>query len=338
LAGTAVTPTNHILNWNAVVKLLRSPAGMIMPDGTQMSREIADAPQHFGYWQRERLFAQSELPNNLPSGLRSPRFLGITSINENECWLWQEYLKPDSTWTWDDYREAAYRLGKWQASAHKACDQYLWLSRRWMTTWVHGPLTRIFGMTMKTNVYQQPLITACFSLDELHALQQLWENRQTILDRLAHLPQTMCHLDAHRGNLNWAGDKLALLDWAFVGSGAIGEELAAFVGATLLLDYVPLADADRLEQAAFAGYIAGLRAAGWSGDEALIWDAYRCAMPLRYAHMSVASMVRTALQPNYATEWEQKTGKSLDDILAHRAGLVRFYLSRVPRIEEFGKG
>ena len=80
---------------------------------------------------------------------------------------------------------------------------------------------------------------------------------------------------------------------------------------------------------AVAGYLAGLRAAGWAGDEALIWEAYGCAMPLRYAPVSLASMLRTAVDPPYATEWEQKTGKPLADILAHRAGLVRFYLSRL---------
>jgi aminoglycoside phosphotransferase (APT) family kinase protein len=184
-------------------------------------------------------------------------------------------------------------------------------------------------MVAGMNGYHHPLLTAYFTPEELAALRQLWANRQIYLDRLAHLPQTLCHQDVHRGNLSWQGDDLAVLDWAFVGAGALGEELAAFIGATLLLDYVPLADAEQLDQVAFAGYIAGLRAAGWSGDEALIWEAYRCAMPLRYAHVSVASMLRTVIQPDFATEWEQKTGKPLADILAQRAGLVRFYLSRL---------
>jgi Ser/Thr protein kinase RdoA (MazF antagonist) len=179
------------------------------------------------------------------------------------------------------------------------------------------------------NGYQHPLLNAYFTPEELAALRQLWADRQSYLDRLAQLPQTLCHQDAHRGNLNWQGDDLALLDWSYVGAGALGEELAAFVGASLLLDYVPLADAEQLEQVAFAGYLAGLRTAGWTGDEAAIWKAYRCAMPLRYAPLTVATMLRTAVDPTYATEWEQKTGRPLADILAHRAGLVCFYLSRL---------
>jgi hypothetical protein len=182
--------------------------------------------------------------------------------------------------------------------------------------------------------YQHPLLTAYFFPEELVSLRQLWANRQPVVNRLAQLPKTVCHLDAHRGNLSWQGDDLAMLDWAFVGVGALGEELAAFVGASLLLDFVSLAEADQLEQVALAGYLAGLRAAGWAGDEALIEEAYRCVMPLRFAPVSVASMLRTAVDPTYAAEWEQKTGKPLADILAHRAGLVRFYLLRVPYGEE----
>jgi hypothetical protein len=40
-------------------------------------------------------------------------------------------------------------------------------------------------------------------------------------------------------------------------------------------------------------------------------------------------MLRTVMQPDFAADWERKTGKPLADILAHRAGLVRFYLSRL---------
>ena len=97
----------------------------------------------------------------------------------------------------------------------------------------------------------------------------------------------------------------------------------------LVLLCQPLADAEQLELVAFAGYLAGLLAAGWAGDEAAIWEAYGGSMPLRYAPVSVASMLRTAVAPTYASEWEQKTGRPLTDILGHRAGLVRFYLTRL---------
>ncbi|MBK8900777.1 MAG: phosphotransferase [Anaerolineaceae bacterium] len=334
VTGTAVTAAQTSLDWCLVVKILCSPEGLIMPDGTTLTKEMVEAPDNFGYWRREMCVAQSSLSDELPAGLQMPRFLGVTHISERECWLWQECLPLEPEWTWADYREAAFRLGRWQGTAVSNLPNHPWLSQNWLAKWVHGPLTGIFSMVEGMDGYHHPLLTAYFSPEELAALRQLWANRQPVVNRLAQLPKTVCHLDAHRGNLSWQGDDLAMLDWAFVGVGALGEELAAFVGASLLLDFVPLADADQLEQVAFDGYLAGLRAAGWAGNEALIEEAYRYVMPLRFAPMSVASMLRTAVDPTYAVEWEQKTGKPLADILAHRAGLVRFYLSRLPYGEE----
>lgn len=334
VTGTAVTPANNSLDWRLVVKILRSPEGFTMPDGTTLTREMVETPTNFVYWQRERLVAQSDLLEQLPAGLYAPRFLGVTHISERECWLWQECLSEDHEWTWADYHEAAFRLGQWQGTAASEPVDHPWLSQNWLASWVHGPLTSIFSVINGMDGTNHPLLIAYFAPEELAALRQLWANRQPILNRLARLPQTLCHLDAHRGNLIWQGKKLALLDWAFVGMGALGEELAAFVGATLLLDYVPLADAAQLEQVSFAGYLAGLRAAGWAGNETLVWEAYRCVMPLRFAPISMASMLRTVIEPEFAVDWEQKAGKPLADILAHRAGLVHFYLSRLPHGEQ----
>ena len=104
------------LMWRVVVKILRSPEGLTMPDGTHVTHEMTEDQHHFGYWQREALVAQSNLFDSLPAGLRVPQFLGMTPISDTECWLWQEYLPADHEWLWDDYDAAAYRLGQWQAN------------------------------------------------------------------------------------------------------------------------------------------------------------------------------------------------------------------------------
>jgi len=188
--GTAVTRTNISQNWCVVVKILRSPAGMTMPDGTLITREMAEDQHFFGYWQREALAAESDLLINLPEGLHTPRFLGITHANDGERWLWQDYLPSDQEWTWEDYHQAAYRLGQWQATQQELPD-HPWLSREWLAGWVHGPLTSIFGIVEGTDGYGHPLLTAYFAPEELDALRQLWANRQYYLDRLGQLPQTL---------------------------------------------------------------------------------------------------------------------------------------------------
>ena len=52
------------------------------------------------------------------------------------------------------------------------------------------------------------------------------------------------------------------------------------------------------------------------------------AYMLRYAVMSLASMCRTTMEPDFAENWSQKLGKPLDAMLAQRAAFVRFMLNR----------
>jgi hypothetical protein len=334
VTGTAVTPSNIHHTWRVIVKRLCSPAGVVMPNGMRISREMAEDQANFGYWKREALVAQSGLLDELPPGLAAPRCLGLTKISPDEVWLWQEAAADDREWGWDDYREAAYRLGLWQGRfVMKGWERPSpsWLTQNWLSSWVNGPLIPIMGLFESAGGWRHPLVNAHLAPEEIAQLQQLWADRNDLLASLVDLPQALSHLDAYRANLFWQNDTLTLIDWAFTGMAALGEEMAAFVGATLLLGHVPIADAEQLESAALDGYTAGLCDAGWQGDAAQIWQTYRCAMSLRYALASLASIVRTAVDPDFARDWERQTNKPLADILAHRAGLIRFYLSRQPR-------
>ena len=337
LDGPAVTTTGRNTDWTIVLKIVRSPEGVTMPDGSTVSASAAEDQGSFAYWRREAICAQMDLGRRLPMNLRAPRFLGSTAINAGEHWLWFEYLPDHSRWTMTDYYQAAWFLGEWQSGSQRPVPAYPWLSRNWLASWTNGPLSRIFNHFEQVNGYKHPLLTSYFTPEELSACRELWANRQCTLSLLRRLPPTLCHFDAHRGNLAWCEDQLVLLDWAFVGYGARGEELAAFVGATLLLDHVPLEIAAELEEVALKGYLGGLRNGGWQGDEQVIKRVYRLTMALRYAPISLASMLRTATQPEIAISWEKKSGRPLSALLSHRAQLIRFFLSRLPHSQEFFK-
>jgi hypothetical protein len=282
------------------------------------------------------LVADSDLLAHLPAGLIAPRGLGTTQVSDVELWLWQEMLPPDDhPWTWSDYREAAYRLGQWQGqtlTAQSLSDQshanLSWLSQNWLAGWTDGALSYLYDTIVGLHGWQHPALLGHFAPDVLTQVQQLWAKRTSLLAQLAALPQTLCHLDAYRANMVWRNNDLMLLDWANVGQAALGEELAAFVGATLWFDHVPLAQAETLETAAFDGYLAGIHAGGWDGDASQVWQAYRCHMPLRYAHNSLFNMLRTAVEPGFGEEWERKTNQPLADILNREADYIRFLLSR----------
>ena len=51
-------------------------------------------------------------------------------------------------------------------------------------------------------------------------------------------------------------------------------------------------------------------------------------MPLRYVHNSLYNMLRTAVEPSFAGELEEKTKLPLADILRHEANYICFLLTR----------
>lgn len=331
--GTARTATGEQRDWAVILKMLKSPAGMVMPNGLVITQAMADDRRQFGYWQREAMVLQSELPDSLPHGLAVPACYGVMEADD-QIWLWQAEAVNTTPWSWAHYREAAYRLGLWQgqyATGERALPAFDWLSRNWLRQWVDLPVAKILELLEQFGGLELPVVRNHFSPAEIIRVRRLWAAREQCLTRLARLPQVLCHLDAYRSNFFWHGDTLTLIDWEFAGLSALGEEMAAFVGATLLLDHVPMAEAPQLEAIALEGYIAGLRAVGWNGVTDTVWQAYHAAMPLRYALMSLAGICRTTMEPNFATSWSQKLGKPLDAILAQRADFVRFLLRDLRR-------
>ena len=101
-------------------------------------------------------------------------------------------------------------------------------------------------------------------------------------------PQTFCHLDFYPENLFGDGEEAILVDWAYCGLGALGEDPGNFVPDALLDGFVPAEQADELERAVWEGYRAGLAEAGWTGDEGAVRLAF-CATPwLKYRWVPAA--------------------------------------------------
>jgi hypothetical protein len=214
----------------------------------------APEPEHPYYWRREVCAYESGFLERLAGGVRAPRCRGCFERAEGSVALWLEAL-PAATRAIDGYGRAAHAMGEMQGAFAAALPREPWLSRRWLRAYLNLRLE----------------LTGPRSAEQEAALQKLEAG-----------PQTFCHLDFYPENLFGGDDETILVDWAYCGIGALGEDPGNFVPDALLDGFVEPEQADELERAVWEGFRAGLADAGWDGDERGVRFAF-CATPwLKY--------------------------------------------------------
>jgi hypothetical protein len=177
--------------------------------------------------------------------------------------------------------------------------------------------------------WDHPVVRGMFPVPVADRLLRLWAEREAFFDALDRLPQTLCHQDASRRNLFArygadGQDETVAIDWEFVGVGAVGQELGNLVGATLGFREVEAAEAVRLEQSAFEGYLAGLRDAGWRNlDESVVRFGYTASAALLLAF--ITPVLHLALDATHYGSVDQH-GRSFQERLWHQAAVTYFLL------------
>ena len=112
------------------------------------------------------------------------------------------------------------------------------------------------------------------------------------------------------------------IDWEHAGGYAAGEEVGQTLSsASAFFDVEPV-DLPALDEALFAGYLAGLGDAGWRGDPRPVRFAYLAHAALRNAFNAVGATVaneagRASALQTYGHTWEE---------LAARRAVLRPFL------------
>jgi hypothetical protein len=141
----------------------------------------------------------------------------------------------------------------------------------WMSLdWLRGAVAHA-APALKRYAESEPdhIVRRWYPPDAHADILRLWAEREKFLDALDHLPQTLCHFDAFRGNLftrqtATGGPELVAIDWAFVGLGAVGQEARA-----LLTHGWRALGKDRarpLMEIVLMGYLEGLSDMGYGAD------------------------------------------------------------------------
>ena len=155
-----------------------------------------------------------------------------------------------------------------------------------------------------------------FSAALIDDLRRLWDERTALFDALDALPHTLCHLDVFPRNVfvrpTAQGEQSVAIDWAFAGQGALGEELAALIGASLAYFEADPATADALEAHCLDGYLRGLATVGWQGNRADVRFGYLAALVLRFALGALAQVLTIALDDRLHPQLERIMGRPFE--------------------------
>jgi hypothetical protein len=239
----------------------------------------SDDLRHWNYWRREALVYVSGLPDRL--GLGSPRLREMVASPEGDVELRLEHVegRHAAALTVEDLEAVAEVLGRAQGRVDLPDEE--WLSRGFLRAY-SGSRPVAWSLMDDDDAWALPLMREHFDASLRTALLRLHRGRDRLLTWMESLPRTVCHLDVWPNNLiRRSGGEIVFLDWAFVGDGALGEDIGNLVPDSvfdLLLHHQLL---DELDVRLTSAYLRGLREAGWGGDARLVRLGI-CASAVKY--------------------------------------------------------
>jgi Phosphotransferase enzyme family len=209
-----------------------------------------------------------------------------------------------------------------------------WFSRGWLRQYVTTEGAAAARLTVADDAHA--LVRQCFPPAVVAWVRGLWAEREAFLTALDRLPQTVCHHDAFRRNLFArrcadGTEQTVAVDWAFMGIGAVGAELAPLVMGSLLLFEVVDAPPRDLVETALAGYLMGLREVGWRSDEGLIRLGFLATAALLYTVCSAGFMVALLDDPSRYPAFERSLGRPMAEAVT---GWVELWPFQVELVEE----
>jgi Phosphotransferase enzyme family len=276
---------------------------VLLPPGAAPSRPAhwaaSDRPDHWNWWRREFVAYECRAVEAWAEpALGMPALLDVIARQDGGVELWLEDVagKPGPEWEPADHAACAQALGRAQArtAGGGPWQSWDWLSRGFLPDY---PEAQPVDETVWTDdgAWAHELVAP--NLGPLREdLLRLHVERHRWYALLHRLPRTLCHLDVWPANLIARPDgRTVLLDWSFVGVGALGEDPGNLIPDSVFDLFLPGDRIGELDRAVTDSYLAGLAEAGWDGDPRLVRLAM-CASMVKY-HWLAPYMVRGAGGP-----------------------------------------
>jgi hypothetical protein len=275
----------------AILKVARHPAG------TDPAKAFAtsDEPDHWNYWRRETFAYETGLASTAyaDAGISAPALLAANTRPGGDVELWLTDVAGSAGFDWPVPRLARFarELGVTQARWVGRVPPIGWLSRRWLAQYL-GRAPHWLG-PVDPAVWDHPDL-APWPQPVRNRLRELWAGRDRVLRVAEAAPKTLCHLDVWPANLIDDAGTSVLLDWAFTGEGAVGEDIANLVVDCFTDGLMDVALLPEVAEAVIDGYLAGLREGGWTGSDDAVRAAVHACGAAKYSWFGPAMAVRAA--------------------------------------------
>jgi hypothetical protein len=287
---------------SAILKGARPPDGYRgeLPAGRAAAPTAwptSDEPSHWNYWRRETLAYETGLAATAygDAGICGPSLLTARERADGSIELWLADVGGTGGFGWPVARlgRFAAELGAGQArwAGHVPVSSG-WLSRHWLAGYLtEGPSSRV---SIRATDWDHPSVAA-WPPRVRHQLRALWVSQRRVLASAQASERTLCHLDVWPANLIDDGRRSVLLDWAFTGAGALGEDPANLILDSFADGLMDAALLPEVTEGVTEGYLAGLRDGGWVGSGDAVRAAIAACGAAKYSWFAPA-VIRNAVR------------------------------------------
>jgi hypothetical protein len=270
---------------SAVLKLATPPA----PETADAVWPTSDEPAHWNYWRRESLAYETSLAATAYRGeITAPEVLQVSPRPDGKVELWLADVGGVGGFDWPVPRLArfAYELGAGQARWAGRIPDSPWLSRRWLAQYLDAGPSRFVRIDAAD--WDHPNVAAAWPAEVRRRLRRLWADRDRMLAAAEAGERTLCHLDVWPANLIDGNGASVLLDWAFTGEGAIGEDIANLIVDSFADGLMDVSLLPELAESATDRYLEGLRDGGWPGSGDAVRSAIAACGAAKYSWLGPA--------------------------------------------------
>lgn len=319
---------SRVAGWAAVGGIERSWSAVLK--WTDSSATTPAAPVDRG--RREALAYRSGMFGEA-GGLRVPRAYEIELGDDGHVRLWLEDVRdsdPDP-WPLEMYAAAGHALGRFNGTyLVQPLPDHEWL----VPDWAERQSEPVDLPTALADIAARGATERArraLGDDIGRRAARMLEDQPRFIAALGRLPQTLCHHDAARSNLvarrrDDGATEIVAIDWESTGPGAVGADIATLVSGSLRKGDFPADAAPELDTTVFAGYLAGLREAGWPGDASQVRLGYSMSLALRC--WFVRDTLSNLTDPDARPAFGRALHVPADEVLRAFVLVSRFLLDR----------